>query len=238
MKPILFSLALLFSPLALAIQPLTMQQVAPGIYAHLGPSQWPDTVNHGEIANIGFIVGERCVAVIDTGGSPEQGIALRHAIEKITQTPICYVINTHVHPDHVYGNKAFKTKGVQFIGHHKLPRAMATRGQYYLDKAHEQLDIQLNADNLIAPDTLVKETLTLDLGGRELLLTAHPTAHTDNDLSVYDKKTDTMWLADLLFLEHLPVIDGSLKGWLAELDKLEKRHFQHVIPGHGPVVSD
>jgi glyoxylase-like metal-dependent hydrolase (beta-lactamase superfamily II) len=71
-----------------------------------------------------------------------------------------------------------------------------------------------------------------------LLLTAHPTAHTDNDLSIYDKTTNTMWLADLLFLEHIPVIDGSLKGWLNELTKLEKNQYKLVIPGHGKLVKD
>ncbi|TXK95737.1 hypothetical protein BMR07_17770 [Methylococcaceae bacterium CS1] len=71
-----------------------------------------------------------------------------------------------------------------------------------------------------------------------LILKAHPTAHTDNDLSVFDKKTNTMWLSDLLFIGHLPVLDGSLQGWLQEIRKLEKRQFDVVIPGHGPIVRD
>lgn len=80
--------------------------------------------------------------------------------------------------------------------------------------------------------------LKLDLGGRIIELTAHPTAHTDNDLTVFDVETNTMWLSDLLFIGHLPVLDGSLLGWLAEIDKLEQRQFDVVIPGHGPIVRD
>jgi quinoprotein relay system zinc metallohydrolase 2 len=148
------------------------------------------------------------------------------------------VINTHVHPDHIYGNIAFKGPGVQFVGHHKLARAMATRGDHYLGRAAELLDIQVNQDNIIPPDIEVKDTMTLSLGNRELLLTAHPSAHTDNDLSVYDKTTDTIWLADLLFLEHIPVIDGSIKGWLSEMERLEKNHYKLVVPGHGHLVKD
>ncbi|MCK5188688.1 MAG: MBL fold metallo-hydrolase, partial [Methylococcales bacterium] len=82
------------------IPPLSIEAVAPGIYVHYGKHQLPNKNNHGAIANIGFIVGKRCVAVIDTGGNPAQGYALKKAIEKTTATPVCYIINTHVHPDH------------------------------------------------------------------------------------------------------------------------------------------
>jgi quinoprotein relay system zinc metallohydrolase 2 len=229
---------LLASQQVIADPALPVKEIASGVYAHFGKHQLPDSKNHGEIANVGFIVGAKCVAVIDSGGSPQQGLALKQAVIQTTHTPICYVINTHVHPDHIYGNRAFKTAGVKFVGHYKLARAMATRGAYYLDKADQQLGIKLTAADLIPPDIEVKDSLKLDLGGRVLTLTAHPTAHTDNDLSVYDEKTNTIWLADLLFTEHIPTLDGSLKGWLAEIAKLEKRHFRYVIPGHGELVTD
>lgn len=235
----LFILYLLFASQTIAAAPvLSITEVAPGIYVHFGPHEWPNTHNHGAIANIGFIIGERCVAVIDTGGNPAQGQALKNAIAHTTNKPICYVINTHVHPDHIYGNPAFKADGVKFVGHEKLARAMSARGLYYLDKAPGQLDIQLTENDIIPPDIAVKDTLEIDLGGRILKLTAYQPAHTDNDLSVYDAKTDTLWLADLLFMEHLPVIDGSLKGWLAVLEELSQQSYKTVIPGHGPVVTD
>jgi len=148
------------------------------------------------------------------------------------------VINTHVHPDHIYGNAAFKSPGVKFVGHAKLAAAMSARSPFYLDRSLQQLGIQLNTEDVVLPDIAVDEQLELDLGGRLLKLTAHKVAHTDNDLSVYDAKTDTMWLSDLLFVGHLPVIDGSLKGWIDEISKLEQRHFQRVVPGHGNVVTD
>lgn len=236
-KTWLFLLCLI-SYTAHAANTLSMTQVAPGIYVHFGVTELPDQNNHNEIANIGFIIGQDCVAVIDTGGNPEQGQALKQALQKTTDKPICYVINTHVHPDHIYGNSAFKNPSVKFIGHHKLARAIATRSAYYIDKAQDQLNIKLTPADLIAPDIEVKQTLTISLGNRDLILTAHPTAHTDNDLSVYDAQTDTLWLSDLLFVTHLPVIDGSVLGWLKELEKLSKNHYKTVIPGHGAVVKD
>jgi quinoprotein relay system zinc metallohydrolase 2 len=226
------------SAYATAAQVLSVTEVVSGIYTHRGVHELPDTKNHGAIANIGFIVGERCVAVIDTGGNPQQGESLKLAIRHTTSKPVCYVINTHVHPDHIYGNKAFKEAGVKFVGHEKLARAMATRGAYYIDKAADQLNVKLTVDDIIPPDIAVKDHLDIDLGGRTLKLTAHPAAHTDNDLTVYDEQTDTLWISDLLFIEHLPVIDGSLKGWLAVLKTLESHPYKTVIPGHGPIVKD
>jgi quinoprotein relay system zinc metallohydrolase 2 len=233
------SLCLLFmSSVPATAATLPVKEVVDGVYVHFAKHQFPDNQNRGEIANLGFIVGQKCVAVIDSGGNPEQGAALKQAVSDTTKTPICYVINTHVHPDHINGNSAFKAPGVKFVGHHKLARAMAARGAYYLDKAADQLGVKMSAADLIPPDIEVKDSMKLDLGGRTLILTAHPAAHTDNDLSVYDQQSDTIWLSDLLFTEHVPTLDGSLKGWLAEIDKLEKQSFRYVIPGHGDLVSD
>jgi quinoprotein relay system zinc metallohydrolase 2 len=234
---LLLTLFMVSAP-TLAATALPVKEITDGIYVHVGKHQFPDSKNHGEIANLGFIVGQKCVAVIDSGGNPEQGLALKQAVSEATNTPICYVINTHVHPDHIYGNSAFKAPGVKFVGHHKLAAAMAARGTYYLAKAAEQLEVNMSAADLIAPDIEVKDNMNLDLGGRTLTLKAHATAHTDNDLSVYDEKTHTIWLADLLFTEHVPTLDGSLKGWLAEIAQLEQQSFRYVVPGHGDVVTD
>lgn len=238
MRLLIVWISLLMSTTGWALPALQVTEAAPGVFVHVSEHHWPDRENHGEIANIGFIVGDDCVAIIDSGGSPRQGLALRQAVKNATSKPVCYVINTHVHPDHIYGNRAFKEKGVRFVGHYKLARAMATRAPHYLSKADELLDIRVGPDNVIPPDIQVKQTLKLNLGNRELVLTAHPSAHTDNDLSVYDKNTDTLWLADLLFLEHIPVIDGSIRGWLKEMERLEKNHYKLVIPGHGRLVKD
>lgn len=238
LKQLLFGLLLIVTQNTWAVSALSVTEVTSGIFVHFGNHELPNKTNHGAIANIGFIVGKSCVAVIDTGGNPEQGYALKKAIEKTTDKPVCYVINTHVHPDHIYGNIAFKKSGVKFIGHKNLARAMSARGQYYIDKASEQLDISLSAKHIIAPNKTVKKHMIIDLGDRKLTLTAHPTAHTDNDLTVFDQKTNSLWMSDLLFIEHLPVIDGSLKGWLKVIKRLEKNDYQFVIPGHGPVVTD
>lgn len=229
---------IILSSQSVAGESLNLTEVAPGVYVHQGVHELPDSKNHGEIANIGFIVGDRCVAVIDSGGSPLQGEALKAAIGATTKVPVCYVINTHVHPDHIFGNIAFKQPGVSFIGHYKLAQAMAMRGPYYLETAERDMGIALKKEDIVPPDRAVQSTLELDLGGRRLTLTAYATAHTDDDLSVFDDKTRTLWLADLLFMGHLPVVDGSLNGWINVLEQLKTIEAQRAIPGHGPVTAD
>jgi quinoprotein relay system zinc metallohydrolase 2 len=182
-----------------------------------------------------LVIGSRCVAVIDTGGSFAEGQALDHAISKLTDVPVCFVLNTHVHPDHMLGNEAFRRDDVQFIGHENLPRAMALRGDTYLQRAAEYSGKAAEGSQIVLPEQTVAGEVQLDLGQRTLLLRAHATAHTDNDLSILDVQTGTLFTGDLVFLEHLPVLDGSINGWLGELDRLMGEQFERVVPGHGPV---
>ena len=140
-----------------------------------------------------------------------------------------------MHPDHVFGNAAFEGDGVIFVGHHKLARGLAARADRYLAINKDLLGPDAFAGTrIIAPSLAVEKTLSLDLGGRTLMLTAEPTAHTDNDLTIADSATGTVFMGDLLFVEHIPTIDGSIKGWMTLLDRFSGAPPVRVIPGHGP----
>ena len=213
--------------------PLVMQEVAAGIYVHAGAHEEPAEANRGDVATIGFIVGERCVAVIDTGASLAIGRALRAAVRAVTPLTVCFVINTHVHPDHILGNAAFRDDHPAFVGHAKLPAAMAAKGPIYQRALAREIGSAAEGSDLIAPGQTVVERSELDLGGRVLELRAWRTAHTDNDLTVFDRATGTLWLSDLLFAERIPVLDGSIRGWLAVIDELSTLPARRVVPGHG-----
>ena len=222
-----------------ALLPLEMQEIDAGVFVHHGAIDLMREGNEGAIANIGFVVGEEAVAVIDSGGSVAEGRRLLAAVRRATDRPIHYILNTHMHPDHVFGNAAFLKEGATFVGHHNLAAALAARRDSYLASNVELMGAALMAEVAIVPPTLsVEGTTTLDLGNRRLQLTAWPTAHTDNDLTVLDEKTSTLFTGDLVFLEHCPTFDGSLLGWVDVLAQLKAVAARRAVPGHGPVATD
>ena len=217
--------------------PLAATEVAPGVHVHSGLVEDWVPGNGGDIANLGFVVGSRCVAVIDTGGTPQLGERWRAAIERATRLPICYVFDTHAHPDHVLGNAAFAGPDTRFVASVKFNAAMAARAPYFLRALERDFGIRMAPDALVYPSVAVDGTQEFDLGDRVLVAQTWPTAHTDNDLTVYDRKTRTLFASDLLFVDHIPVVDGKLKGWLRTLPQLAQIDAALVVPGHGPTRS-
>jgi quinoprotein relay system zinc metallohydrolase 2 len=216
---------------------LKLEQVAPGIYIRRGMDEDATAANRGAIANIGFIIGKNCVAVMDPGGSLRDGEQLRSAIRAITKLPIRFVVLSHVHPDHIFGAGAFQADQPEFIGHFRLPNSLAQRGEYYQQRLEAVLGKE-QAGPVVAPTMLVQDKKDIDLGDRALRITAHALAHTDSDLSVFDAQTRTLLASDLLFVRRIPSLDGSLKGWLKELATLEALKARRAVPGHGPASVD
>ena len=212
-----------------------MQEVAPGIHVRQGAHEEATVENQDGIANIGFIVGKRSVAVIDPGGSLADGEALRAQVRATTGLPISHVVMTHLHPDHVFGAVAFADDRPHFVAHARMLPMLVSRGEFYRNHLADVLGIEAAGD-YEKPDLLVQDTLSLDLGGRRLDLRAYPTSHTDNDLTVLDAATATLWAGDLVFMDRVPALDGSIVGWLAAIKGLREVKAQRAVPGHGPVT--
>ncbi len=223
----------LYSIASLAGDQFPVSEVAPGIYLHQGLHEQMSIFNHGDIVNSGFIIGSKAVAVVDPGGSVRNARLLYEAIRTHTTLPVRYVVLTHIHPDHMAGVSIFPESS-EVIAHANYPRALAQRGSYYFERFPQLFGGGGNrTEGLRAPDTLVDGDLQIDLGQRLLFIRSYRTAHTDNDLSVFDANTKTLFASDLLFAQRTPSLDGSLAGWLRELQSMQGEHYKLVIPGHG-----
>ena len=220
------------------IDSFRIESLGNGIYVHHGQHLDIDEGYQGDICNISFVVGSLGVAVIDTGGSLKVGKQLLQAIQKITDKPILYVINTHVHPDHIFGNAAFlQTNGLepQFVGHAKLAAAMQLREVAYRKLNSQYLGVDVQGSDIVKPSIMVASVMDLSLGDRTLTITPYPNAHTNTDISIIESQTGTLFTGDLLFIERTPVIEGDINGLIATIELLKTYPVKQVVPGHGPV---
>ncbi len=216
-----------------------INEVAKGFFVHFGKQEDSNINNRGDIANIGFIVGKNSIAVIDTGGSPNIGIKLLKKIREISNLPISHLIITHEHPDHYFGTNAFIAEQPKIIGHEKLKRALITNFEFYRNLQFALIkENNIKEAKLILPDIHIKtgETMRVNLGDREIILKAWKSGHTDNDLSIYDEKTKFFW-SENIFVDRIPSIRASIKGWRSNLEEIIKMDIDSIIPGHGPLKS-
>ncbi|EFO30283.1 beta-lactamase domain-containing protein [Roseibium sp. TrichSKD4] len=215
---------------------LSLIEVEPGVFVHLGAIDEPNPSNLGDVSNIGVVIGESEIAVIDTGGSRKVGEDLYRAIRTISDLHISTVILTHMHPDHVYGASVFADVGAKIVGHPDLKRALQDRGEAY----------HAGFSNLMTPAGFLGTALampepapsTLDLGERVLDLDVWPTAHSPTDLTVFDRTSGILFTGDLVFHEYAPALDGSLRGWRTALDMMAEKRATYIVPGHGGPVLE
>jgi quinoprotein relay system zinc metallohydrolase 2 len=223
---------------AQAAVPLEPIRVSDGVYGFRGVHELMLPANEGAICNIGVIIGRSSIAVVDSGGTLVEARKIIEAVKSLSDLPIKHLINTHMHPDHVFGNATFRDIGATITGHRNLPAALEARGETYLRNFRRNLGPELmDGVEIVPPSQLVKEKAQIDLGSRLLELRAWKTAHTDNDLTVLDTQSRTLFSGDLAFMGHLPTIDGSILGWIRQMDELAAIDAGTALIGHGPVPA-
>ena len=109
-----------------------VEEIAEGIFVHFGKHEDANKSNKGDIANIGFIIEEKSIMVVDTGGTKLIGKKLLEKIKAISNLPISHVIITHSHPDHFFGTEAFLSENPSIIGHEKLNRSLLSNFNFCL----------------------------------------------------------------------------------------------------------
>jgi cyclase len=182
--------------------------------------------------NVGVLVTNEGVAVVDTMTFVRQGAAIRARVRELTQQPIVAVLNTHYHLDHTHGNPAFPV-GTKVVSTAKtLAHLRTLDADFWKDSP---------ARDLLPNDTFDGGVKELRLGGKTIRSQYLGRGHTDGDMVVLFVEDRVLHTGDLLFHEHYPNIDleagGSVREWPATLDKMLALSFDTVIPGHGQATS-
>jgi len=198
-------------------------EVVPGLYMLEGAD--------GQFAggNMGLLIGDDGVVLIDDGLEPVAP-ALLAAIADLTGEPVDYLINTHVHADHVGSNAAIHEVGATIVAHDNIRDRMAN------DKENPAAPAAL-------PEITFSESVTLHLNGMRLHVLHVANAHTDGDGIILFPDVNVIHTGDVMFNGLFPFIDmdsgGSVEGYIAAQDRVIALADDDtiLIPGHGPLAK-
>lgn len=176
--------------------------------------------------NLGLSTGEDGVVLIDDGLEPLADKVLS-AVGELAGGPVDFVLNTHVHGDHVGGNAALHRHGARIVAHDNVLKRMAES-----DAADEAL-----------PEVTFSDRVTFHLNGHRAKVIHVEHAHTDGDSIILFRDANVIHTGDTLFNRMFPFIDldsgGSLDGYIAAQDRVIEmaNDATRIIPGHGALAS-
>jgi len=213
-----------------------LTRIADNVYAYVDTKQSSKDNSFG--ANAGIIIGSEGVAVVDTLISAREAKRFIEAITAITNKPIKYVINTHYHLDHAFGNSEFVKLGALVIAQENDTMAMAKTAEETLKNIGEfgLTPEDMQGTTAAYPVLSYGDRLTIDLGNQIVELRHARNSHTDGDTLVYLQDKKILFAGDVLFTNYHPFLaEGNIEEWCAELEDLQAMDVEMVIPGHGPL---
>ncbi|MBA0127667.1 MBL fold metallo-hydrolase [Haloechinothrix sp. YIM 98757] len=204
------------------------QELAEGVFAYVQPDgSW-------FLNNTGIVVGDDSVVMIDHAGTERRGRALMDTVGALGGVrPVRSLVNTHHHADHTFGNYLVPP-GTSIIGHELCREEVVAAGTAvtgFFD-GPDWGDIRIRP-----PEVTFTGALTLRCGSTRIELRHFGIpAHTTNDVVAHLPDQGIAFCGDLLFTGGTPfAVQGSIGGWLAALDHLERLNAPCLVPGHGPV---
>ena len=210
-------------------------QIADGVYVI--PDQRISLV-----PNVGIIVGDTGVLVVDTGMGPANAEIVLAEVRKITDKPIRYLVCTHFHPEHNFGAQAFPDDTVIIYAaaqYEDLKNKGAMYRDWFIDMFGDDVRALLEPVEIIPPDVTFDRKAEINLG--DLRVELHflgQAAHTSGDTVIYLPDTKVIFTGGLTpnrFFPIMPDADSSGTGWIASLDQLEQFDIDTVVPGHGEI---
>lgn len=203
--------------------------------------------------NIGVVVGGESVLLIDTRASHRQARELKQDVGRITTLPVEWVVNSHFHWDHTWGNWEFRAG--EIWGHEACRRRLVDHGE--ADKAAvldrdpgaleemglggmtgEELLAELAETVIVPPEKVFERTASIDIGGRTVELSHFGRGHTDSDIVIAPSNSHVVFAGDLIEEGHPPVYkDAYPMDWPATLRSVSDGGARLAVPGHGRPMS-
>lgn len=225
------SAASLLACLALAVpgaaQVNTVQVLAPGIYFHEGDSR------RGH-SNNGWVVFEDYAVVIDAN-YPSGAAEVLPKVRASTDKPLRFVIDTHHHGDHAYGNQFWASEGATLVAHQAAVEILRQSGLAdFAASASRRPDVA--ASRLKVPSLQYPDTLVFDDGQRRMELHWLGVAHTKGDTFLWLPREKILFTGDACVNGAYNMIrDGDTAEWIKTLERAKRFGAEKVVPGHGPV---
>lgn len=204
-----------------------LRKLARGVFALIGEDGG---------TNSGFVVTGEGVVVIDSQGPRPLAELLREKIRETTPEPVVFVVNTHYHGDHTFGNQLYNEAVI--AGHEKTRSSLIEK-----DEGHRAMFARffgpesLKGFRLSPPDLTFSDRLTFRLGDKTIeVVYAGSRAHTDGDAFVWLPEEKVLFAGDLLYNGRLPLLnDGDTAGAVAAIDRIVATGAEVFVPGHGAV---
>ena len=209
--------------------PLQLKKVAPDLYFLY------DDLSSNSV----FLVTDDGVLVIDTRQHPAHGRDLIERIRKITDKPVRWVINTHAHGDHYYGNPAFKAIGATLIAHRDVVAGMVKNEQLEFKRRlafFKSLNLDPAEVKTVLPDVIFDSRLTIRLGGRTVEIMYLGPAQNPGDTLVYFPHARALYVGGPFANNNWSNMSftPSMDGWIAMLKRIaDMENVDMFLPGHG-----
>ncbi|MBW8905644.1 MAG: MBL fold metallo-hydrolase [Betaproteobacteria bacterium] len=191
------------------------------------------------VPNVGYIIGDKAVLVIDTGLGPRNGEAVFSVAQKLAGSRPIYLAVTHVHPEHDLGAQAFSadTRVIRSADQQKdIAEFGLDLAKVFAGRSAINAELLKGAE-FRKPDIVFDKEYDLDLGGVTARLLALGPNHTRGDVGIWIERDRVLFAGDLA-MKAQPAFASpysSIRQWLASLDRLEALDAVVIVPSHGPL---
>lgn len=234
-----FLLALALSPASTFADVLSVDPVAPGIWAIEGPAEQRDPENLGNNATFGLIETNEGAVLVDPGGTRAGAAMLHDVVRGLTDQPLVYVINTGGQDHRWLGNGYWKEQGAIIIASESAVADHQDRGSLQLSILSQLVGVGLNGTKPVYADVTFDAAHVMQLGERHIEVHHVAAAHTPGDSFVWLPQDRTVFTGDIVYVGRIlgvmPFSDSA--SWLDAFAAIEALNPIHVIPGHGPATT-